>query len=156
MSKSPRTIAEQLAHTIRDFQIARTGHAPKAVTVVISESTLVFTLQDALTPAEMSLSESPEGAAQVREFHRALFQSSLTSLKSEIERIAGVSVCEADTEVEVETGAVVHVLKSGTVVQVFQLAGGLASEWMDGGNRSKSADGHRIEVRFDSEQPESD
>ena len=121
-------MAERVAHAIRNYQQQRTGHAPKSVTVVLSEGTLVVTMHDALTPAEKMLSLTTEGAAQVREFHRELFQSSVSVLRAEIERITGVAVCEAAAEVETSTGAVVHVFTTGTMVQVFQLAGGLSAE----------------------------
>lgn len=128
MDNSALTMAEQVAHTVRDFQQQRTGHAPKSVTVVMSEGTLVITLHAALTPAEMDLSHTAEGAAQVREYHRELFQSALGPLRKEIERITGASVREATSEVEPSTGAVVHVFSTGTMVQVFQLSGGLSAE----------------------------
>lgn len=128
MENSALTMAEQVAHTVRDFQQQRTGHSPKSVTVVLSEGTLVVTLHEALTPAEKDLSRTPEGAAQVREFHRELFQNSLDPLRKEIERITGAIVREAAAEVEPETGAVMQVFTTGTMVQVFQLAGGLSAE----------------------------
>ncbi len=132
MNDSALTMAEQVAHAIRDFQQQRTGHAPKSVTVVLSEGTLVITLHDALTPAEKNLSGTAEGAAQVREYHRELFQSALGPLRKEIERITGAAVREAASEVEPSTGAVVHVFSTGTMVQVFQLSGGLSSETWSG------------------------
>ncbi len=132
MSKSNQTMAEQVAHAVRDFQQQRTGHAPKSVTVLLSEGTLVVTLHEALTPAEKALSRTTEGAAQVREFHRELFQNSLGPLRAEIERITGVSVREAAAEIETETGAVLQDFTTGTMVQVFQLAGGLSAETWHG------------------------
>ena len=128
MNKPVFTMAEQVAHTVCDFQQQRTGHTPKSVTVVLSEGTLVITLHEALAPAEKVLSRTAEGAAQVREFHRALFQSSLGPLRTEIERITGVAVREAAAEVEPTSGAVVHVFTTGTMVQVFQLAGSVPAE----------------------------
>jgi uncharacterized protein YbcI len=132
MKETNQTMAEQVAHTVRDFQQQRTGHAPKSVTVVLSEGTLVVTLHEALSPAEKALSQTPKGAAQVREFHRELFQNSLGPLRAEIERITGVAVREAAAEVETDTGAVVQVFTTGTMVQVFQLAGGLSAETWNG------------------------
>lgn len=128
MNQPGMTITEQVAHIVSDFQHQRTGHTPKSVTVVLSEGTLVITLHDALTQAEKDLSRTAEGAAQVREFHRELFESSLGPLRLEIERITGVAVCEAAAEVEPSTGAVMQVFTTGNMVQVFQLAGGLSAE----------------------------
>ena len=94
MNEPKLTMAQQIAEAARAFQFQRTGHAPKAVTVVLSEGTLVVTLHGALTPAEEALAMSPEGAAQVREFHRQLFASSSDSLRQEIKRVTGVEVRE--------------------------------------------------------------
>ncbi len=142
MDQSALTIAEQVAHTVRDFQQQRTGHAPKSVTVVLSQGTLVITLHEALTPAEKALFRTAEGAAQVREFHRELFQSSLAPLRAEIERITGTGVREAAAEVEPMTGAVIHVFTTGTMVQVFQLTGGLSAEsWSESEEEQKPATG---------------
>ena len=140
MDNSHLTIAEQVAHSVRDFQQQRTGHPPKSVTVVLSEGTLVVTLHGALTPAEKAVSRTPEGAAQVREFHRELFHNSLAPLREAIERILGVAVREAAAEVETSTGAVVQVFTTGTMVQVFQLAGGLSPEAWDGAAHETSGD----------------
>lgn len=117
------TMAQQVAHAISVFQAQRTGRPPKAVTVVLSDDMLVVTLHEALSPAEKALASTPEGAAQVQEFHRQLFRSSANLLREEIKRITGVAVGEAAAEVETTTGAVVHAFTSGTMVQVFRLVG---------------------------------
>lgn len=132
MNDSRLTMAEQVAHAVRDFQHERTGHAPESVTVVLSEGTLVVTLHGALTVAEKALFRTPKGASQVREFHRELFQNSLGPLRDEIERITGIAVHEATAEVEPSTGAVVQVFTTGTMVQVFQLADELSAEAWEG------------------------
>jgi len=113
--------AEQLARVVSRFQEQRTGHAPKAVTVILSEDTLVVTLHEALTPAERALSQNPEGAAQVQDFHRQLFANSMDELRQEIKRITGRQVREAAAEVETATGTVVHAFTTGAMVQVFLL-----------------------------------
>jgi uncharacterized protein YbcI len=130
-------MAQQVAQAASTFQEQQTGHAPKAVTVVMSEDTLVVTLHGALTPAEESLSKTAEGAAQVQEYHRQLFATSSDMLRKEIERITGVAVREAAAEVETATGTVVHAFTSGTMVQVFQLAEGiLAKTWNGNGKQA--------------------
>ncbi|MHB8972887.1 MAG: Na-translocating system protein MpsC family protein [Pirellulaceae bacterium] len=127
MQKLNSTMAQQVAEAISVFQEQRTGYAPKAVTVVLSADTLVVTLHEALSPAEKALSRTSEGAAQVQEFHRELFRSSVDSLLGEIRRITGVAVGEAAAEVETTTGAVVHAFTTGTMVQVFRLAGKISA-----------------------------
>lgn len=135
MIKPQATMAEQVAQAVMAFQQETTGHAPKAVTVVLSQDTLVVTLHEALSPAERDVAKSPEGAAKVQEFHRQLFASSSQLLREQIKRITGVDVREAMAEVEPMTGAVVCAFASGTMVQVFQLAQGIhADTWNQSGS----------------------
>ena len=121
MNSSAFDITEQLAEMASLLQQQRTGVAPKAVTAVLSEDTLVVTLHDALTPAETDLARTPEGAAQVQEFHRQLFSSESDSMRQEIKRITGRDVREATAEIETATGAVVHAFTTGAMVQMFLL-----------------------------------
>jgi uncharacterized protein YbcI len=126
------TMAEQVTLAASTFHQQRTGHLPRAVSVVLSEGTLVITLHDALSPAEKALARIPGGAVQVQEFHRQLFNNSADSLRDEIRRITGVEVCEAAAEVETTTGTVVHAFTTGTMVQVFLLAHGVPANIWDG------------------------
>ena len=126
------TMAQQVAQAAIAFQQQRTGHTPKAVTVVMSEGTLVITLHGALTPAERAMAASSAGAVQVQEYHRQLFADSSDALRREIKRITGVKVREAATEVETSSGAVVHAFTSGTMVQVFLLAQDLSVKTWNG------------------------
>jgi len=132
MKKLDPTMAQQVAQAVSVFQQRRTGYPPKAVTVVLSDDTLVVTLHEALSPAEKALANTPEGAIQVQEFHRQLFKNSVDLLRQEIKRITGVAVGEAAAEVETITGAVVHAFTTGTMVQVFQLAGNISAETWNG------------------------
>ncbi len=132
MKKLDPTMAQQVAQAISVYQEQRTGYRPKAVTLVLSDDTLVVTLHEALSPAEKALSLTPGGAAQVQEFHRQLFNDSVGLLREEIKRITGVGVGEAAAEVETVTGAVVHAFTTGTMVQVFQLAGRISNETWNG------------------------
>ena len=116
------TIAQQVAQVAKALQQQRTGHAPKAVTVVLSEDTLVITMHDALTPAEKALALNSVGASQVQEFHRQLFLASADALRKEIKRITGREVREGAAEIVSTTGAVVHAFTTGNVVQVFLLS----------------------------------
>jgi uncharacterized protein YbcI len=122
------TMAQQVAQAAKALQLQRTGHAPKAVTVVLSEDTLVVTLLGALTPAEHALAKSREGAAKVQEFHRQLFRNSLDSLWKDIKKITGREVREAAAEIDPNTGSVVHAFTTGTMVQVFLLAENVLAE----------------------------
>jgi carbon storage regulator CsrA len=80
MDKPTVTVAQQIARAAITLQGQRTGHVPKAVTVILTEDTLVVTLHDALSPAEKALATTPAGAAQVQGYHRQLFSSSSESL----------------------------------------------------------------------------
>ena len=126
------TMAQRVASAVSVFQQRSTGHLPKAVTVVLSDDMLVVTLHEALSPAEEALANTPDGAAQVQEFHRQLFKNSVELLRQEIRRITGVAVGEAAAEVETTTGAVVHAFTTGTMVQVFQLGGRISVEDWNG------------------------
>src|SRR6267378_1374113 len=143
MDSSKSTMAEQIAQVAIAFEQRRTGnHVPKSVTVVLSEGTLVITLHEALSPAERVLSKSPAGAAQVKEFHRQLFANSSDSFRQEIKAITGMEVREATAQVEPTTGAVVQAFTTGTVVQVFLLAGSASTEtWSGDGQASKDTSG---------------
>ena len=132
------TMAEQIAHAAIAFEQRRTGnHVPKSVTVVLSEGTLVITLHEALSPAERDMAKSPAGAAQMQEFHRQLFASSSDALRQEIKRITGMDVREATAEIEPASGAVVQAFTTGTVVQVFQLAGNALPQTWSGSEPGK-------------------
>lgn len=128
MNQQNLTVAQQVANAARRFQEQNTGRPPTAVTVVLSNDTLVITLHDALSPAERALSKTPDGAAQVQDFHRQLFQTSVEALCLEIKRITGIAVCEAAAEVEPATGTIVHAFTKGNMVQVFQMAEGISQE----------------------------
>jgi uncharacterized protein YbcI len=139
MNQSNADMAQQIAWAARAFEERQTGHAPTSVTVVLSEDTLVVTLHGALSPAEKALARSPDGAAQVQEFHRQLFSSSGEPLRQEIKRITGVAVREAAAEIEPDTGTVVKVFTTGTKVQVFLLASGVAADsWSGNGSGDQS------------------
>src|SRR6476619_4820301 len=137
MNKPDSTIAQQLAQLASTIQEQRTGHAPRAVTVVLGEDTLVVTLHDALSPAEKALAKSPAGAASVQEFHRQLFASSSDAFRQEIKRLTGRDVRDAAAEIEPTTGTVVHAFTTGTMVQVYQLAQGTPP---DAGEQRESKD----------------
>ena len=135
MEETTLTMAQQIAQVASAFEQQRTGHAPQSVTVVLSDNTLVVTLHGALSPAERAMAQSPDGAAQVQEFHRQLFTSSSLSLREEIKRITGVEVRESAAEVETATGTVVQVFTTGTMVQVFLLARGIPAETWNGNEK---------------------
>ena len=122
MDAPPTTIARRIADAASIFLGQTTGHAPQSVTVVLGLDTVVITLYGALSPAEKVLAQSAAGAAQVQDFHRHLFASSSAAFRREIQRITGVAVREAASELESAFGAVVHAFTTGTMVQVFHFA----------------------------------
>lgn len=138
MTKTDPTMAQQIAQAALAFEHQRTGQAPKSVTVVLSENTLVITLHGALSLAEQALAKSPQGAAQVQEFHRQLFVNASDTLRQEIKRITGVEVREATAEIEPATGTVVGVFTSGTTVQVYLLAHSVPTGTWTGNGRDDS------------------
>jgi uncharacterized protein YbcI len=134
MTQPEPTVAQEIARVACAFEEKLTGRAPRAVAVVLSGETLVITLHGALSPAEQILSRSPEGAAEVQEYHRKLFAGSFGELRREIKRITGVEVREAAAEIESATGTVVKAFTTGTVVEVFLLADSVpAGAWSGSG-----------------------
>ena len=121
MTDAHSQITQELAQMASSSQRHRTGLAPKAVTVSFCEDTLTLTLHEALTQAEQTLALTPQGAAQVQEFHRQLFSSDSESMRKAIKRITGREVREATAEIETTMGAVVHAFTTGAMVQVFLL-----------------------------------
>jgi uncharacterized protein YbcI len=144
MDKSNSTMAQQIAEAASAFEQLRTGHGPKSVTVVLSGETLVVTLHEALTPAEKAMAQTPEGAAQLQDFHRRLFNNSDDPLRREIKRITGEDVREATAEVEAKTGTVVHVFTTGTMVQVFLLAHGIPEETWSGSGKTEGGSSTKV------------
>src|SRR5258708_19125737 len=139
MDTTTLTMAQQIAKAASAFEKERTGIVPSSVTVVLCDDTLVITLHGALSAAEKALAKTPEGAAQIQDFHRQLFANSAEPLRQEIKRITGVDVRESTAEVEPATGTVVQVFTSGAMVQVFLLAHGIPTETVRGngqGNQS--------------------
>lgn len=135
MTETTLTMTQRIAQAASDFEQQRTGHAPTAVTVVLSEDTLVITLRGGLSEVEKALAQCREGAAQVQGFHRLLFTNSADSLWREITRITGIEVREAAAEVDSAMGTVLHAFTTGTIVQVFLLAQRLPSEtWTSHGS----------------------
>ena len=121
MNETDSPIPKQLSRMAGRLQEQRTGLAPKSVTAVLSEDTLVLTLYDTLTPAEKALARTAEGAAQLQEFHHQLFSGESESMFREIKTITGREVREATAEIDTATGAVVHTFSNGAMVQVFLL-----------------------------------
>ena len=121
MNELHSQMTQQLACVAGALQQKRTGVAPKAVTAILCENTLVVTLDDALTPAEKALVRTQQGAAQVQEFHRQLFATSSESMREKIKTITGRDVREATAEIETDAGAIAHAFRSGAMVQVFLL-----------------------------------
>ena len=132
MDPPERTTAQRIAEAASEFEKRRTGHNPHSVTVVLSGETLVVTLHGALSPAERALAVTPTGAAELQAYRRRLFDTSAAAFRQEIKDITGVEVREVAAEVEPTTGAVVTVFTTGTVVQVFLLANGVASDTWTG------------------------
>jgi uncharacterized protein YbcI len=140
MDKPNSEMARQIAQAAYMFEQQRTGNTPNSVTVVLSDTTLVITLHGALSDAERAVAKSPEGAAQIQDFHRQLFANASESLRQAIKRITGVEVREATAEVEPTTGTVVGVFTTGTTVQVYLLAESVpADNWSGIGPGAQTA-----------------
>jgi uncharacterized protein YbcI len=125
----PLSMAQQIAQTAIAFEEQRLGRKPTSVTAMLGGDTLVITMHGVLSPVERALAASPEGAAQLQDFHQKLFEVSSNPLRREIERITGLKICDA---VHNSGSAAVRVLIAGSVVQVFLLAGYLPGDRWEG------------------------
>ena len=123
MGKPQSSKARQIAQAAILFEQRSTGRLPRSITVVLGEGTVVITLRESFSRAETALAKSSDGAAQLREFHRQLFNTSSRPLRQEIQRIVGVDVLGATAEVEMATG---------TVVQVFSLVRAVPADTWSG------------------------
>jgi uncharacterized protein YbcI len=128
MDSPARTKAQRIATAAAEFETRRTGHSPTSVTVVLTGETLVITLHGALSPAECAVANKPNGAAELQQYRRNLFESAATTFRQEIKEITGVEINEESPEVEPVSGTVVSVFSTGTVVQVYLLAKGLPTD----------------------------
>jgi uncharacterized protein YbcI len=124
MHRSQRTISQRVAQAAHAFELRRTKHGRKWVAVFMDEDTVIIALHGSLTAAEKALTQSPAGAAQVREFHRQLFTNVSASLFRTIKSITGLEVRETTAEIEPTTGSVVQVFTTDTVGEEFLRAHG--------------------------------
>ena len=118
-SNSP-TMARQIAQAIRAYEIRVEGHSPESVNVILNGRALVIIMEGALSSVELSLLQSPAGAAQVQEFHHQLFWKPTASLWHEIKRIIGSDGGDQTPE-GLAARICVKVFSNGTVVHVFLL-----------------------------------
>jgi uncharacterized protein YbcI len=93
----------------------------------------------ALSPAEKAVAQSPAAALQLQDYHRQLFVNAVDALRQEITRITGVEVRDATAEIETNTGAIMQIFATGTVVQVFLLASAVPGESWTGSVRAKQS-----------------
>ena len=117
-------ISPELGTTLPLRQTAL-GQVWLACCPVAQREVLLATLvaPESVIPAERVLAQSLAGAARVQEFHRQLFNNASEALRQEIKRITGVEVRDAAVEIEPATGTLLQVFTTGTMVQVFLLAG---------------------------------
>ena len=108
--------AKKLAEMACQFEKHQTGRTPESATAVLVDRSLVITLRGMLSPEELELAQSPDGAAQVIELHQQRFLASCDSLRQEIEAITGVPVREATSKVATQTGTVVYVIQLAAAV----------------------------------------
>ena len=84
MNETSLHISQQLAHVASVLQQQRTGLAPKAVTAVLSEDTLVVTLHDALAATIEAVLEAQEShAAHVTAAYRLTFDQQADAYRVE-------------------------------------------------------------------------
>ena len=105
MNDIKATMAQQVATAVSEFQLARTGHAPRSVTVVLGEGTLVVTSGLALGPLPLLGS----GNYAVHMDHDTTIQLETTSWTSnrQLELVSGMA------NVDVTNG--VAIVRNGSI-----------------------------------------
>jgi len=118
-------MARQIAEAAVAFECQRAGHVPESVSVMLGGGTLVIAVHGALSPAELALASTPEGASRVENLQRQMFHTAGGGLRNEIERITGTAIRAATTGTDGGVGSVVQAFPGGTLVQVYLLGGEL-------------------------------
>jgi uncharacterized protein YbcI len=121
-AQSQQTIGQKIAQAASAFEKRRAKQGRKWVAVFMNEDTIVIALHGSLTAAEKALSQSPAGAARVREYHRQMFTDASGVLHRQIKSISGMEVRDTTGEIEAKTGHVVQIFATDTAGNDF-LAG---------------------------------
>ncbi len=103
--------AKKLAKVACLFEKHHTGRTAESATAVLGDRSLVITLRGMLSPAELELARTSDGAAQVIELHQQHVLTSCDALRQKIEAILGVPMLEAALKVTTQTGTVVDVIQ---------------------------------------------
>jgi len=134
INQSPSTMAQQIARAASAFERERTGHVPRSVTVVLSDTTLVVTLHGALSPAEQALARSPAGAAQIQEFHKRCLAIPASRYGRRSSASPGWRCARRPRRSRRRPEPSCKCFTTGTVVQVFLLARDVpADTWSSNG-----------------------
>lgn len=128
MGEAKSTLAEEIAQAAMAFQRECTGHAPRRVSVVLGEKTLVITLFEALSPAEKEMGRTPEGATRVREYYRQLFHDSAAAFHERLSQILATDICESAADIHSPVGRLIETFPAGDIVQVFRLSSPVAAQ----------------------------
>jgi len=118
-------LARRVARAAGSFEHRLLGREPASVTIVATAGWMVVQLHEPFSLTERRLAADADGALEVREFHRGLFERSLAGLLHHVRRVTGVELRGALAHVDPLTGSVLKTLTTQPDVHLFLLGRGL-------------------------------
>lgn len=105
MSEPTRGQVEaSLANAIIQFEKEHLGRGPVEARVFIIEDLILVRLRGVLTPAEISLAQTADGQALIKQVRRQLLENSRSLLDEIVQQVTGSRVVGLHTDISVKTG----------------------------------------------------
>ncbi len=96
-------VEASLANAIIQFEKEHLGRGPVEARVFIIEDLILVRLRGVLTPAEISLAQTADGQALVKQVRRQLLENSRSLLEEIVQKTTGGRVISLHTDINVET-----------------------------------------------------
>jgi len=97
-------VEASLANAIIQFEKDHLGRGPLEARVFIVEDLILIRLRGVLTPAEVKLTQTPDGQKLIKEVRRQLLEGSRPLLEAIVEDGTGSRVVSLHTDISVKTG----------------------------------------------------
>ena len=109
--KTTRGMLEaEFSKAITNFEKQHFGRGPSDSRTFFIKDMILVRLVGILTPAEVRLAETPEGARLVKETRRQLFETSRPYMEEMVRQICGCSLISLHTDMSTRTGERVIVM----------------------------------------------
>lgn len=97
-------VEASLANAIIQFEKNHLGRGPVEARVFIVEDMILVRLRGVLTPAEISLAQTADGQALIKQVRRQLLEGSRSLLEEMVRQATGGRVVNLHTDISVNTG----------------------------------------------------